>query len=76
MARRLKVYGGTNQGRGRAIIAAHNAQEVADAIHASAYYDRGYWSETGNAAEIAAAMARPGVLLIADDGSTEFKPSR
>lgn len=65
MAKRLKVYGGSYRGRYRAIIAAHNAQEVADALgNASAYYVRGYWSVTGNAGEIAAAMAQPGVLLI------------
>lgn len=68
MARRRKVYGGAAVRKGkcvRSIIAAHNAQEVADALgNASAYYVRGYWSVTGSAAEIEAAMARPGVLLV------------
>lgn len=68
MARRLKVYGGRVM-RGprqrRAVIAAHNAQQVADAIgNATAYYVRGYWCETGNTGDIAAAMASPGVLLV------------
>lgn len=76
MARRLKVYGGSYQGQQRAIIAAYNAQEVADAHGgASAYYIRGYWSVTGNEAEIATATARPGVLLIEKDrGTGVFEP--
>jgi hypothetical protein len=75
MTKRLKVYGGSYMGRHRAIIAAHNAQEVADALgNASAYYVRGYWSVTGNAEEIAMAMARPGILLIErSDGHFEAK---
>lgn len=78
MARRLKVYGGSYFGKSRAIIAAHNAQEVADALgNTSAYYVRGYWSVTGNAGEIAAAMAKPGVMLIAtDERATQFRPLR
>ena len=65
MTRRLKVYGGSVHGQYRGIIAAHNAQEVADALgNASAYYVRGYWAVTNNKAEIAAAMAQPGILLI------------
>lgn len=79
MARRLKVYGGASVRKGkcvRSIIAAHNAQEVADALgNASAYYVRGYWSVTGNAAEIQAAMANPGVLLIETaDRSAKYVP--
>lgn len=68
MTKRLKVYGGTvmrKTGQHRAVIAAHNAQEVADALgNASAYYVRRYWSVTGNVKEIEAAKARPGVLLL------------
>lgn len=79
MARRLRVYGGTTVRGGkclRAIIAAHNAQEVADALgNASTYYVRGYWCVTGNNIEIEAAMATPGVLLIEDkEHSNNFKP--
>jgi hypothetical protein len=78
MARRLKVYGGHHLGRYRAVIAAHNAQEVADAIgNASAYYVRGYWSTTGNDTEIAAAMAQPGVLLVEYERNTgKYEPKR
>lgn len=48
-----------------AIIAAHNAKEVAAALrNASERYVRDYWSVTGNTGQIAAAMAQPGVLLI------------
>lgn len=68
MAKRLKVYGGQVMrpgGQRRGVIAAYNAQEVADALgNASAYYVRGYWSVTGNAKEIEVATANPGVLLI------------
>lgn len=78
MARRLKVYGGSYRGQHRAIIAAHNAEEVARAIgNATAYYVRGYWSVTGNAAEIEAAMAKPGVLLVETaKNSDRFEPLR
>lgn len=80
MAKRLKVYGGLvmrGHRQARAVIAAHNAQEVADALpgRASAYYVRGYWSVTGNAKEIEAAMATPGVLLLEDEPSSyKFAP--
>lgn len=64
MAKRLKVYGGmvmNGARQSRAVIAAHNAQEVADALgNATAYYVRGYWSVTGNAKEVQAAMTMPG----------------
>ena len=69
MGKRLKVYGGLvfhGARQVRAVIAAYNAQEVADAHpgRASAHYIRGYWSVTGNAKEVEAAMAKPGVLLL------------
>lgn len=49
----------------RAIIAAHNAQQVADKLgNASAHYVRGYWSVTGNEKELLAAKADPMTLLI------------
>jgi hypothetical protein len=69
MGKRLKVYGGlVFQGarQVRAVIAAYNAEEVARAHpgRCSAYYIRGYWSVTGNAKEVEAAMAEPGILLI------------
>lgn len=68
MAKRLKVYGGLvmrGQRQVRAVIAASNAQEVADALgNASAYYVRGYWSVTGNVKEVNAALALPGTLLL------------
>lgn len=75
MAKRLKVYGGLvmrGSRQARAIIAAHNVQEVADANpgRCSAYYIRGYWSVTGNAKEVEAAMNAPGVLLLEDAPSS------
>jgi hypothetical protein len=81
MGKRLKVYGGLvmrGHRQARAIIAAHNAQEVADAVpgRCSAYYIRGYWSVTDNAKEIEAAMASPGVLLMEDEPSSyRFAPA-
>lgn len=80
MAKRLKVYGGMamrKYGQRRAIIAAYNAQEVANALgnNASAYYIRGYWSETGNIKEIEAAKAKPGILLIERErNSFQYEP--
>jgi hypothetical protein len=69
MGKRLKVYGGLvfrGSRQVRAVIAAHNAEEVARAHpgRCSAYYIRGYWSVTGNVKEVEAAMAQPGVLLV------------
>ena len=80
MAKRLRVYGGMvirPTGQRRAIIAAHNAQEVATALgNASAYYVRDYWSVTGNKNDIDTAMAKPGVLFVEFglDYSGEFRP--
>lgn len=80
MVRRLKVYGGLvmrADGQKRAVIAAHNAQEVADAVGATAHYIRGYWSETGNEEEITQAMASPGTLLVETSRySGKYQPSK
>jgi hypothetical protein len=80
MTRRLKVYGGAHVVGNkcvRAIIAAHNAQEVASALgNASAYYVRGYWSVTGNAKEIEVAMSQPGILFVENPQSREYAASQ
>ena len=75
MAKRLKVYGGMVMrltGQHRAVIAAHNASEVAAAIgNATAHYVRGYWCVTGNENEIQIAMANPGKLMLQIDRHSE-----
>lgn len=67
---KLKVYGGRYHFRGksyRGIVAAPNQKEAARIAGQSLHEIRTYWSATGNAEEIAAAVARPGVLLLHRD---------
>lgn len=58
--RKLKVYGGNLDGRRQAIMATTSFNEFRRATGIS----RDYGSKTGNAADVAAAMATPGVVLV------------
>ena len=58
-----------HHGQCRAVIGAKNQKEahaiLCKSDHpASLYYFRNYWTETGNAAQIAAATKHPGKLLL------------
>jgi hypothetical protein len=67
MMRKLKVYGGRFHHRGkvyRAVVAASSQREVARIAEVSLHEVSTYWSETGNAAEIAAARKQPETLLL------------
>jgi len=67
----MKVYGGNfflpgtiKQVRG---IIAGTQRQAAMATGSSLSHIRTYWCQTGNEIELAAAMARPGVLLWCED---------
>lgn len=71
---KLKVFGGLvvnhrrnkrEHGQCRAIVATTSQSAAAKIVGCSLNSFRDYWSETGNATELAAALARPGVLLLA-----------
>lgn len=61
----MKVYGGSiylpgqRHGGGRVIIAASSQTEAAAILGVSPWWFRRYFCETGNAGEIATAMATP-----------------
>lgn len=67
---RLKVFGGNsfrhpNRRQCRTIIATTSQKRAAELMKMSLYEFRDYWCETGNQAEIDAAMKRPEVPLFA-----------
>lgn len=63
----MKVYGGCLDGRNRVIVAAKSHAEAIrlwqEKINTSAYYARLHSCETGNEAEVSAAMRQPRVVL-------------
>jgi hypothetical protein len=68
----LKVWGSVminhrrsaeSSGMVRTIVAARNQKEAAAIVGCSLHEFRGYWSQTGNAEEIAAGLKKPGVQL-------------
>lgn len=68
MARKLKVYGGTYDGRNRVIVAAPNRADALRALNAAGHQMsmhgfREYGSETGNAHEIDVAATSPGTVF-------------
>lgn len=76
----LKVYDWTGVGRGparqtRCVMAARSWRAVSEASGLTVGYLRSYGSVTGNDQEVAAALARPGVVLwrSLNDRGGEFK---
>jgi len=73
-AAKAKVYGGTvmlsigKRRQARAIIATTSQQNVAKAFGITLGDVRGFWSVTGNPAEVEAATRRYGVPLVAPLG--------
>lgn len=75
MSRKLRVFGGMNThprlgGQARCVIAAPSQREAAEGAGISLHYFRGYWTETGNAREIAVALAHPGVPCYGNQGAS------
>ena len=56
MARKLKVWGGTDGGRGRVIVAATTKKRAVEVLNkwarVSMYHFNDYWTETGNELEL------------------------
>lgn len=71
----LKVYGGLiHAGRQRrTIVAAKSRAEVCRLTGLSDSQIKGYWSVTGNKAEIDLAMSRPGVVFMSDESGYRFR---
>jgi hypothetical protein len=79
----LKVWGSVminhrrsveRSGMVRTIVAAHNQKEAASIVGCSLHEFRGYWSQTGNAEEIAAGLKNPSVRLQATTSmGTDFE---
>lgn len=66
--RPLKVYSGYTHISGKqhaACCAARSMAEVARIVGVSPSQIRGYWSETGNDEQVAAAMSSPSTLFVA-----------
>lgn len=79
MARKLKVFQGIAHGRGKpqvnTVVAAVSQKEAAALLNISIGTLRNYWSVTGNAKAIEAAMQSPGTVYQASDiGATDFEP--
>lgn len=82
--RNLKVYAGSLDGRYSYCIATTSKARVVtiakiEGFNASLGDIRDYWTETGNAEQIAAATAQPGILLRSATASTlahDYKPVR
>jgi len=60
---RLKVWGGILRGRNRYVVAASSQKEAAEIAGVSISYLRGWCSITGNADEVASALASPRTLV-------------
>lgn len=74
----LKVYGGRSGNKQvRTIVAAKSAAEVSRLVGDPVNHIRKFWSETGNAFEVAVATARPGVVFVAtDERAKKFIPRK
>ena len=75
----MKVFGGLcfrGARQVRTIIAATSATKAAAAVHETPHHFRGYWSVTGNSAELIAALSNPGQVFQARDSlGKDFKPA-
>ena len=65
---KLKVFGGLTMKRGsrfqeRTVVATTTQKKAADLLNMSLHEFRNYWCETGNEAEVEAAMAKPGEVV-------------
>lgn len=73
-----KVFGGLKPVQGkqlRTIVAASSQKQAAELLGVSVSYLRDYFVVTGTPAEVAAALAAPGVVLQATgERSTEYVP--
>jgi len=79
----MKVYGidahlSGVRGQQRAIVAARSKVAAAKAMDLTVYFFNGYGDETGNAEEIATAMAKPGTVFTRplDDFNAEWEELR
>jgi hypothetical protein len=60
---KIKVFGGLvfkGSRQVRIIVAAPSQAKAAEAVHEKLHHFSGWWSPTGNAVELATALARPG----------------
>ncbi len=78
MVKKLKVWGGSWNGRGRAIVAAPTKKRAVELLKGvtgnfSRHYFDGYWCETGNAMELAMAT-KEGVWISKDQPSAKYEP--
>jgi hypothetical protein len=67
---KLKVFGGlvfVGRTQKRCVIATTSQAKAAEAAGVNIGYIRDYWSITGNAAEVAAALSMPEVALVRED---------
>ncbi len=66
---KLKVFGGLmhmgSRGQLRTVVAATSQAKAAEALHTPLSQFRGWWCETGNKAELAAALSKPGQVFMA-----------
>ena len=73
-----KVFGGLKQVQGkqlRTIVAATSQKQAAELLGVSVSFLKDYFAVTGTPAEVAAALAAPGVVLQATgERSTEYLP--
>ncbi|MGZ0787632.1 hypothetical protein ACXM5X_32340 [Pseudomonas saponiphila] len=75
----LKVFGGLRQVGGkqlRTIVAASSQKSAAGLLNISVGFLKDYFPVTSNQIEVVAAMANPGVVLMAaDERSKNFSPA-
>lgn len=64
MAKTLKVYGSTPDGRNRCIVATPSIKAAAEAMGVTYHYLRAYCAVTHNPVEVETAMAEPGVPFV------------
>lgn len=61
--KRLRVWGGSADGRHRMIVATTTKKAAMEALGVSAYTFRNFFSETANETELATARPEPGVVF-------------
>ena len=76
---RMKVFGGLvhtgAREQCRAIVATTSQAKAAEALHCTLHELRGWWSETSNKNELAAALPQPGQVFMASSSmGHDFRP--
>jgi hypothetical protein len=63
VSQKLKVFGGNWYGKERRVVAARTQKEACEILDITAYEFRNHWCESGNEAEIKAALGKPGTVF-------------